>query len=178
MNLVVDPTDARWVVDNQLQFSHYLVANLTDSRINSIRVGYVPGPTTPLSFVPIAPKRAYDSRFVAPLGPLPNNTNRVISVADSYVTGSGTLEQTNIIPASARAIAYNLTVANTVGQGFLSVNPGDAIAPGGSSINWFASGQLLANGLTVNLDNNRRVNVFGGGGGTTDFIIDILGYYL
>ena len=64
-----------------------------------MRVGYVPGPTTPLSFVPIAPKRAYDSRFVAPLGPLPNNTNRVISVADSYVTGTGTLEQANIIPA-------------------------------------------------------------------------------
>ena len=51
-------------------------------------------------------------------------------------------------------------------------------APGGSSINWFASGQLLANGLTVTLDNNRQVNVFCGGGGTTDFIIDILGYYL
>ena len=95
------------------------------------------------------------------------------------MTGTGTLEQANIIPASSRAIAYNLTVANTVGQGFLSVNPGDAVAPGGSSINWFASGvSCWPTASTVDLDNNRKVNVFGGGGGTADFIIDILGYYL
>ena len=83
----------------------------------------------------------------------------------------------NIVPATAHAIAYNLTIADTVGSGFLSVNPGDATAPGGSSINWFQSGMALANGLVVKLDNNRQIKVFGGGGGSTDFIIDVLGYY-
>ncbi|MEP7203746.1 MAG: hypothetical protein ABI894_14115 [Ilumatobacteraceae bacterium] len=179
VSLVVDPVSPLWVLDNQFDASHWLVVTLgTSARVNSVRIGYVPGPTTPLAFVPIAPKRAYDSRFVAPLGPLPNNTNRVISVADSYVPGTGTLEQTNIIPPTARAIAYNLTVANTLGSGFLSVNPGDAVAPGGSSINWFGPGQLLANGLNVNLNANRQVNVFAGGGGTADFIIDVMGYYV
>ena len=142
VSLVVDPTNPAWVVDNEQASTHQLVVNLSNSRVNSVRVGYIPGPTTPLSFVPIAPKRAYDSRFVAPLGPLPNNTSRVISVANGYVTGTGTLETSDIIPATARAIAYNLTIANTVGQGFLSVNPGDAAAAGGSSINWFDVGSV------------------------------------
>ena len=68
-------------------------------------------------------------------------------------------------------------IANTVALGFLSVNPGDAAAAGGSSINWFTSGLSLANGLVVKLDANRQIKVFGGGGGSTDFIVDILGYY-
>lgn len=177
VSLVVDPTDVRWIVDNQQASTLWLVLALSNGRVNSVRVGWVPGPTTPLSFFPIAPKRAYDSRFVAPLGPLLNNTNRVISVANSYLTGTGTLETSNIIPVGAQAIAYNITIANTVTSGFLSVNPGDAATPGGSSINWFTSGLSLANGLVVKLDASRQIKVFCGGGGSTDFIIDILGYY-
>jgi hypothetical protein len=178
VSIPIDTTDPVWTLDNQLASTVYLAPLMISSRVNSVRVGYVPGPTTPLSFVPIAPKRAYDSRFVAPLGPLPNNTNRVISVANSFVTGTGTLETSDIIPATARAIAYNLTIADTVGSGFLSVNPGNATAPGGSSINWFQSGMSLANGLVGSLDNSRQIKVFCGGGGTTDFIVDINGYYL
>lgn len=178
VNMVVDPTDPQWIVDNQQNANHWLIATLAaNARVNSVRVGWVPGPTTPLSFFPIAPKRAYDSRFVAPLGPLANNTNRVISVANSYLTGTGTLETSNIVPVGAQAIAYNLTIANTVASGFLSANPGDAAAAGGSSINWFTSGLSLANGLVVKLDASRQIKVFCGGGGSTDFIIDILGYY-
>ena len=178
VNMVVDPTDPQWIVDNQQNANHWLVATLSaNARVNSVRVGWVPGPTTPLSFFPISPKRAYDSRFVAPLGPLLNNVNRVISVANSYLTGTGTLETSNIIPVGAQAIAYNITIANTVTSGFLSVNPGDAATPGGSSINWFTSGLSLANGLVVKLDASRQIKVFCGGGGSTDFIIDILGYY-
>ena len=178
VNMVVDPTVPQWIVDNQQDANHWLVATLSaNARVNSVRVGWVPGPTTPLSFFPIAPKRAYDLRFIAPLGPLLNNTNRVVSVANSYVSGTGTLETSNIIPVGAQAIAYNLTIANTVTSGFLSVNPGDAATPGGSSINWFTSGLSLANGLVVKLDANRQIKVFCGGGGSTDFIIDILGYY-
>ena len=143
-----------------------------------MRVGWVPGPTTPLLFFPIAPKRVYDSRFIAPLGPLPTRTNRVVSVANGYVTDSATLDLPDVVPVGAAAIAYNITIANTVGAGFLSVNPGDAAALGGSSINWFTAGLSLANGLVVKLDANRQIKVFcGNGGGSADFIIDVLGYY-
>jgi hypothetical protein len=52
-----------------------------------------------------------------------------------------------------------------------------AASGGGSSINWFTSGLSLANGLVVTLDTNRQIKVFCGGGGSTDFLIDVLGYY-
>jgi hypothetical protein len=179
VSIPIDSSDPVWTLDNQLASTIYLTTLMINSRINSVRVGYVPGPTTPLTFVPIAPKRVYDSRFIAPLGPIPTNTNRVISVANGYATDTATVDAPDVVPQTARAIAYNLTIANTVGAGFLSVNPGDAAALGGSSINWSGPGLSLANGLVVKLDGNRQVKVFcGNGGGSADFIIDVLGYYL
>lgn len=174
----IDRNDPRWVVDNQQAASIWIALELTNSRVNSVRVGYV-APAVPPAFFPIAPKRVYDSRFVAPLGPLASATNRVILVANGYATDSATLDLPNVVPAGATAIAYNVTIANTIGAGYLSVNPGDATVLGGSSINWFTSGLSLANGLVVKLDANRQIKVFcGPGGGSADFIIDVLGYYL
>jgi hypothetical protein len=169
-------TDNNWVVDNEQAATHWLAVAMSSSRLNSVRVGWtLPHPRT---FIPINPKRVYDSRFIAPLGPLANNTNRVISVANGYTVATATVDLPNVVPAGAQAISYNLTIANTVGSGFLSVAPGDAVTLGGSSINWFTSGLSLANGLVVKLDANRQIKVFCGGGGSSDFIIDILGYYI
>jgi hypothetical protein len=174
LTLTVGPTDD-WVIDNSLLVTHWLVITLAaGGRLNSVRVGYT-NPTPP--FHPIAPKRVYDSRFVAPLGPIPSNTNRIVSVANAYANDSAVVSVADIVPIGAKAIAYNVTVANTVGSGFLSVNPGDATTAGGSSINWFGTGQVLANGLVVTLDASRQIKVFCGGGGSTDFLIDVLGYY-
>jgi len=80
------------------------------------------------------------------------------------------------VPAGATAIQYNLTIVNTVATGYLQVAPGDASAITSSSINWTASGQIVANGLMVKLDSNRLVRAFASGG-STDFVIDVLGYY-
>lgn len=168
-------SDAGWVVDNEQAATHWLVATLATSRLNSVRVGYID--PTPRPFHPIAPKRVYDSRLIAPLGPLASGNNRVISVANGYVTDTTTLDVPDVVPAGATAIAYNVTIVNTVGSGYLSVNPGDATTLGGSSINWFQPGQTLANGLVVKLDTNRQIKVFCGGGGSTDFVVDVLGYY-
>ena len=168
-------SDASWVIDNEQAASHWLLVGLTNSRVNSVRVGWtLPRPRT---FIPIDPKRVYDSRFIAPLGPLATNANRVVSVANGYAVSTATVDLPNVVPAGAQAIAYNLTIVNTVGSGFLSVAPGNAGGLGASSINWFTSGLILANGLIVKLDTNRQVKVFCGGGGSTDFLIDILGYY-
>ncbi len=163
------------MVDNEQAATHWLVANLSTSRLNSVRVGYID--PTPKPFHPIAPKRVHDSRLIAPLGPLASGSNRVISVANGYVTDTAILDVPDVVPAGATAIAYNITIVNTLGSGYLSVNPVDAASLGGSSINWSDSGQVLANGLVVKLDTNRQINVFCGGGGSTNLIVDILGYY-
>lgn len=168
-------SDAAWVVDNEQAATHWLVVNLATSRLNSVRVGYID--PTPKPFHPIAPKRVYDSRLIAPLGPLATGSDRVISVANGYVTDTATVDVPDVVPAGATAIAYNITIDNTVGSGFLSVNPGDAATLGGSSINWSQSGQTLANGLVVKLDTNRQIKVFCGGGGSTNFVVDVLGSY-
>jgi len=77
-------------------------------------------------------------------------------------------------------VLANVTVANTVGAGFLTINPGTTTAIGSSSINWSASGQILNNGVSLTLGGDRQVTVIPGGsnGAATDLIIDITGYFL
>ena len=127
------------------------------------------------SLYAIAPTRAYDSRWPGN-GPLPAGASKVISVADGHDL-AGAVTAADVVPKGATAIAYNLTVTKTRGGGFLSVNPGSSTSFSSSSINWFGDNQDIANGLVVAVDEEREVVVFCGGGGTTDFIIDITGYY-
>src|SRR5262245_63883558 len=81
-------------------------------------------------------------------------------------------------PQTARAITYNLTVADTVTVGFLSLFPFGAAFPGNSSINWFPTNEIDANGGVVALGGDRQISVLCGGGGSTDFILDVTGYFL
>ena len=137
------------------------------------------GPETAGAFHAIAPARGYDSRRPTPLpGAISSGSNRVVSVKDGRVAASGAVDLADVVPAGARAVAYNVTIAETVGTGFLSVTPGDTASSEASSINWSASGLILANAGIVKLDDNRSIKVFCGGGGTTQFLIDVTGYFL
>ena len=60
----------------------------------------------------------------------------------------------------------------------LTVAAGTASTVTASSINWSATGQNLANGLIVAVDSSRHIRVFAGGGGSTNFIIDVACYFL
>lgn len=141
------------------------------------------GPATAGAYHAIAPLRVYDSRL--PLQPangkLASLQNRVISIADARDQTTGEVSVANVVPAGATAIVCNLTVTDTTGPfgGFLSLVPGDATLPSGSSINWFGINQNIANGITVKVDATRQVKVFAGGGGNpaTHFIIDVNGYF-
>ena len=128
------------------------------------------------AFHAISPARVYDSRWPGD-SPINPNTNRTISVANGR-TLQGVVNATNVVPAGATAIAYNLTVTATVGAGFLSVAAGTATDITSSAINWSSTGLDLANGLIVAVDASRQVKVFAGGGGGTHFIIDVNGYFL
>lgn len=116
-------------------------------------------------FVPISPYRVYDSRTDTQRGALVSGSQRTVPTSAA-------------VPSGASAVAYNLTIAETTNAGFLSVAPGDVTqAPATSTINWFGSGQILANGFTVGVDSSRNMAVFAGGGGSTQFLIDITGYF-
>ncbi len=133
----------------------------------------VTGAASAGTYIPIVPARAYDSRWSA--GPITAGQNRTISIKDKY-SQAGVLQQSNVVPTGARAVTYNLTIANTVSGGYLSLVPGNSVDFSTSTINWAGSGLVLANGSTSKLDTSRQVKV-ACGSGTTDFIIDITGYY-
>lgn len=136
------------------------------------------GPSTAGAFTPLTPGRVYDSRRAtySPNGALGSGQNRTISVANSYDT-DGTLVTTNFVPFGATAVFANVTVVETTGDGWLAVNPGGTTTVSASSINWSASGQMLANGISLKLNGTRQITVVNGSPGSTQFIVDILGYY-
>jgi hypothetical protein len=140
------------------------VADATSSQL--IDGGYV--------FVPINPYRNYDSRAY--------RNGRISSGEEIYgevLTNESGEPQ---IPNYAVAVTYNLTVTNTDGPGFLGAFPSDIDWPGNSSVNWTGRGATVGNGGTTAigfLDADGQMSVYMGGppGGSTDFIIDITGFY-
>jgi hypothetical protein len=133
--------------------------------------GGTPGTWIKLSgtFIPLNPSiRAYDSRVSSGgPGPLAAGTTRTISL---NVSGG--------VPKGASAALLNLTVVDTQGSGgYLTLYAANASNPGTSNINWSSPGTILANNATVAVDPNAAIIVYAGNQ-ATDFIIDILGYYL
>jgi len=133
--------------------------------VNGVGYFYIPANA---AFHHIPPARAYDSRLHD--GPISGGQTRTISVAST--TGGAAL-----VPQTASAVVYNLTVADTVASGFLGLFPAGTVWPGNSSINWFLTGEIVANGGIVALGGDRQVNVICGGG-STDFIVDVTGFFL
>ena len=136
------------------------------------------GPSTAGAFTPVTPARVYDSRLstYALHGVLGSGQNRPISVANSFDV-NGTPVTANFVPIGATAVFANVTVVDTTGNGWLAINPGGTTAVSASSINWSASGQILANGISLTLNATRQITVVNGSSGSTNFIIDVLGYY-
>lgn len=137
------------------------------------------------SFHPIATARVYDSRWnnilpnVTKGSMVVGNASRLVYCDDQRALDTGLVTTADVVPAGATAIAYNLTLTQAAGQGFLAVEPGGASTYGGSAINWTANVTSVANASVAKLDSLRRVSVFIGGqpGSTTHFIIDVVGYY-
>jgi hypothetical protein len=79
------------------------------------------------------------------------------------------------VPPTASAVLMSLTVTNTVNGGFLGVYKDGIPYPNTSNINWSASGQKLATAATTAVANSGKFRIHGGG--VTDVIVDIVGYY-
>lgn len=137
------------------------------------------GPGIAGGFHAISPVRVFDSRIgaIPGSGQFAANTDRTISVKDGRDVLTGAVTAANAVPAGATAIAYNLTIADTVGAGWLFIAPSDASAVTSSSINWSSPGSLLANAGAVKLGGDRQVKIFCGPA-PTHAIIDITGYYI
>lgn len=114
--------------------------------------------------VPYAePFRTYDSREDAD-GP--------IEPGETYTVDLGE------VPDGTLAVVINLTVVNTEANGYLVVYGQGRVKPGVSTINWFDDGQILANQvITTTGESDNDLLVHNGGSGSTDFIVDVYGYF-
>ena len=162
------------VVEPGILYIADLLFSSANNAFVSVVYQYIPAG---LLFHPLTPFRAYDSRWTGAGGPLLANTSRTVSVKDAHNTDTGAVTTADVVPASARAVGYNLTITGTAGFGFLAITPGDDVTFGASAINWSSTGQDLANGGNVGVNAAREVKVFAGFTGSTQFIVDVNGYY-
>ena len=181
-NVITPPISStiNWSQTNQI-FANSTVVGVADravrvaAGVNSthfivdINGYYLPVAVAPAGatrFTAITPRRAYDSREAGAGGPIGYKQARTTSVA---VGGN--------VPAGATAVAFNITLDQTVGAGYLTVTPGDTAAlPLASTINWYRSNQVIANGSVVRIDADRQVTTFAGCS-STQYIIDVAGYF-
>jgi CHRD domain-containing protein len=121
------------------------------------------------------PLRAYDSRLNAGAKILPGET-RTISLATGFTLAVPPVNSVAVPPGATAAI-ITLTVAETVGGGFLTIYSAAVSQPATSNINWKAPDQDIAAGTQVAVDAAGSVKVTDGiGGGATHFLIDVVGY--
>ena len=140
------------------------------------------GPTSAGAYHAIVPSRVYDSRLgsPAPGGALMVGNNRLVSLKDRRTLDTGAVNTVDIVPPGSTAVTANVTVVDTFGSGFLTVNPGGNLTIGAATINWTDAGQILNNGVNLTLNTLREVTVLAGGtgGSSTQFVIDVTGYFL
>jgi hypothetical protein len=121
------------------------------------------------------PQRAYDSReeyepASTPKGMLASEETREID-----------LTEFTDFPAGASGAIVNITVDGTVDRGFLTAFNGataDDERPNASTVNWYESTSIVANGiiLPVSPEGTIKVYAFGlAGGACTDVVIDVVG---
>jgi hypothetical protein len=143
----------------------------TNAQTATLSNGYfyfVPAP--PARFHTLAPCRLVDTR----------NPNGLRGGPALPASGRRDFTLTSVcgIPSTAKAISVNMTVTGATAPGFVSLFPGDGIAPNTSNIN-FSAGQTRANNAVVFLATNGTgsLAVRNGAAGTVHFILDVNGYF-
>lgn len=122
---------------------------------------------TGAGFNPLTPTRILDTRdgtggFQARVGQTP------IALTVSTVAGS-------ISGTAPTAVVLNVTVANPSTSSFLTLWPDGATRPTASDLN-FLAGQVTSNLVVVKVGANGKIGSFNAAG-TTDVIVDVVGWY-
>ena len=116
----------------------------------------------PAGFHAITPQRALDTRDSAPIDGG--------SLRSAHIVGVGG------VPASATAVALNVTVAGPDATGFVTVFPEGAARPDTSNLN-FVTNQTVANMVTTALGTGGNISLFNASLGATEAIVDVAGWY-
>lgn len=133
-------------------------------------------------FVPLDPVRVCDTRLAcpgAPAGPVPGSQGSIVFDVDKEINiDTGEIVRTDVVPAEATAIAYNITAVDTSSRGWFAVIPPAESTPQVSTVNWPGAGQVIANGLTVKTGPERQTKVINSSAAPTEMVFDIVGYFI
>jgi hypothetical protein len=119
-------------------------------------------------FVGLTPTRILDTRDGTggyPVGPIGPDSSYAVNIwgAGGVVRG-------------ATAVVANVTVANPTAPGFLTAWPSDAPRPTASDLN-FVPGQTVPNLVVVKIGIDGKIKLYNLAG-TTDAVVDVVGYYV
>jgi uncharacterized repeat protein (TIGR01451 family) len=118
----------------------------------------------------VQPCRLLDTRVGGSGGPVISGVPRTFTVTGSCG-----------IPVDAVAISINLAVVTPSGDGYVTLYPGDGLAPVASTINFHLGGFTLSNNAVLQLASNGAGTIGAqslvGGGGGVDLVIDVVGYF-
>jgi hypothetical protein len=129
----------------------------------------VAGPALASSFYTLAPCRAADTRD--PNGPYGG------PALDAGISRTFTLANRCGIPATAKAVSLNVTIAGPTSLGHLSLYPGGTSLPIVSTMN-FRPGQTRANNAIIQLGAGGTLStVSGQASGTVHLLLDVNGYF-
>jgi hypothetical protein len=113
----------------------------------------------------VTPCRLFDSRRPEDGPPLAGGKTRTVVVGGECG-----------LPASARAVALNVTTVGPTGSGYITVFPSGGAPPLASTLN-FSPGQTRANNAVVALGVDGWLSVLAGLAGEVDLIVDVTGFF-
>jgi hypothetical protein len=127
----------------------------------------------PYQYFPLNPCRVVDSRSTSGYTILTSGVAQNVTIRNVPVPSCG-------VPTSAKGVVINLTGVSPSADGFITIWPGGTAFPGTSNVN-LRAGVTLANLAVVPLGTspNPDLSIAYGtaGGGTSHFIIDVVGYF-
>lgn len=139
--------------------------------------------TGDLTFFPVTPCRLYDSRTATAaglIGPMAPNTTRLISVNDSLAAQGGSATGCDAgLNNDPPALAITLTAVGPTGPGNLRTYPADALTVPLAATLVYNTGLLTSTGaITASCTScGAELAIRNQGGGNTDVVIDVLGYF-
>jgi hypothetical protein len=155
------------IAANPLSF--YLNAHTTPFPAGAVRGQLEPGFV--LTHLLPTPVRVYDSRQ-------PNSQGSpALAALSTTVIDLSAAGPLGALPPGATGALVNITVTDTIASGFLTVYSNAlATAPATSTVNWVLPLEDVAVQTPVKVDATGSVKVTVGPNGSTDLIIDVIGY--
>ena len=80
------------------------------------------------------------------------------------------------VAAPPSAVVLNVTATDTTIAGHLRVYPYQVTPPNTSDLNWISAGRTVPNLVVVKLNTQGQIGIFNSGG-STDVVVDVLGWY-